>query len=70
MINNHTAPVLVHPDLEIRMETNKKGECLYVGTSHRYEPFEASASTVIDCFFKFNIQLAEQKVIAALIGRS
>ena len=70
MINKLPGTVLVHPDLEIRMERNKKGENVYVGTSHRYEPFEASASTVIDCFFKFNIQLAEQKVIAALIGKS
>jgi hypothetical protein len=58
---------LIHPDLEIEITRNKKGEEVFVGKSKKYEPYEASADTAIDCFFQFNIQLSEQKIIAALI---
>ncbi len=62
--------ILTHPDLEIELTRNAKGEEAYVGRSKRYEPYEASATTAIDCLFKFNIQLSEQKVIAALMPSS
>jgi hypothetical protein len=59
--------ILEHPDLQIELITNAKGKDVFMGRSRRYEPFEAAADTAIDCFFKFDIQLAEQKLIAALI---
>jgi hypothetical protein len=67
MINTLQQKILNHPDLEIELTRSKKGEDMYVGRSSRYEPYEAFADTAIDCFFKFNIQLAEQKIIAALL---
>jgi hypothetical protein len=66
-MKNFTRKVLSHPDLEIEIVTDKKGNDIYAGTSKRYEPFEATAETAMDCFFSFNIQLSEQKVIAALL---
>ena len=66
MINSRRK-ILSHPDLEIEITYDKKGNDVYLGKSSRYEPFEATAATAIDCFFKFNIQLSEQKVLAALI---
>lgn len=57
--------LLQHPDLEIEMIVNATGEDMFVGRSSRYEPFEASAASAIECFFKFDIQLAEQKLLAA-----
>jgi hypothetical protein len=59
--------VLIHPDLEIEITRDTKGEDVYVGRSRKYEPYEAFAKTAIDCFFQFNIQLSEQKVMAALM---
>lgn len=59
--------ILTHPDLEIVLTRDKNGREVYIGRSHRYEPYEASAPTIMDCFFKFNIQLAEQKRLAALL---
>lgn len=59
--------VLSHPDLEIEIVNDKKGRNVYLGRSNKYEPFKASAETAIDCFFQFNIQLSEQKVLAALM---
>jgi hypothetical protein len=67
MINTLHHKILNHPDLEIELTKSKNGEDMYIGRSSRYEPYEASANTAIDCFFKFNIQLAEQKIIAALL---
>lgn len=60
--------ILMHPDLEIEKTKNKNGENIFVGKSKKYQPYEASAHTAIDCFFKFNIQLSEQKIIAALLS--
>ena len=59
--------ILLHPDLEIDKTSDANGKDVYIGKSKRYEPYEASARTAIDCFFKFNIQLSEQKIIAALM---
>jgi len=59
--------VLQHPDLEIGRMKGKNGADLFVGTSKKYEPFEASAETALDCFFKFDIQLSEQKLIVSLL---
>lgn len=59
--------LLEHPDLEIEVVKDAKGKDIFLGKSRRYEPFEAAADTALDCLFKFNIQLAEQKVIAALM---
>jgi hypothetical protein len=64
---NARRKILSHPDLEIDISSDKKGNDVYLGRSNRYEPYEASAETAIDCFFKFNIQLSEQKILAALI---
>jgi phage pi2 protein 07 len=65
-----TKKVLAHPDLQIEMSIDNNGKELYTGHSEKYEPHTASAGTVLDCFFKFNIQLSEQKVISGFIGRS
>ena len=59
--------ILEHPDLQIEMVCNAKGEESYSGRSQRYEPYEASAPTAVDCLFMFNIQLSEQKIMAALL---
>jgi hypothetical protein len=69
MINKASAErkVLQHPDLEIDLVSDTKGNDMYIGKSKRYEPYEASAGTAIDCFFKFNIQLSEQKIIASFL---
>lgn len=65
MINKRK--VLAHADLEIELLTDKNGIDLYSGKSSRYEPYQATAKTAIDCFFQFDIQLAEQKKLVALI---
>ncbi len=57
--------VLQHPDLEIGRMKGENGNDLFVGRSKKYEPYEASAETALDCFFKFNIQLSEQKLIVS-----
>jgi hypothetical protein len=62
--------ILIHPDLQIEMVTDNKGNELYIGHSEKYEPHTASAATALDCFFKFNIQLSEQKIISGFIGKS
>jgi hypothetical protein len=67
MIKSNPLIVLNHPDLEIECSTDKQGNEKYIGRSKKYEPYEASAKTLIDCFFQFNIQLSEQKAIAVLI---
>jgi hypothetical protein len=59
--------ILSHPDLEIDLVRDKNGKDSYIGQSKKYEPFNASAGSAYDCFFKFNIQLAEQKAISAFI---
>jgi hypothetical protein len=66
-MRNNQRKILSHPDLEIEISSDKRGNDIYSGKSRRYEPFEATAETAIECFFKFNIQLSEQKVLAALI---
>ncbi|MCE3281828.1 MAG: hypothetical protein K0Q66_565 [Chitinophagaceae bacterium] len=64
---NQIRKILSHPDLEIDLVRDKNGKDSYVGLSKKYEPFTASAGSAYDCFFKFNIQLAEQKVISAFM---
>ncbi len=59
--------ILDHPDLQIELITNAKGKDVFTGKSRKYEPFEAAADSAIECFFAFDIQLAEQKIIAALM---
>ena len=59
--------VLQHTDLTIELSYDRQGNELYTGTSPKYEPYTAIAKTIMDCFFQFNIQVAEQKEIAALI---
>lgn len=66
-MGTHQHKVLIHPDLEICVSTDKKGHDVYTGTSKKYEPFEATAASAIECFFKFNIQLADQKLIAGFL---
>lgn len=60
--------ILDHSDLVIEVHYNKHGKAFFVGKSARYEPYEASASSVFDCFFCFDIQLDEQKRIAVLLN--
>jgi len=67
MITRIPKTVLQHRDLKIEMHYDKAGKEVFTGTSTRYEPYQATAATAIDCFFCFNIQLSEQKQIAALI---
>ncbi len=59
--------ILQHRDLKIELHYDKTGKEIYTGTSERYEPYQATAATAIDCFFCFNIQLSEQKQLAGLI---
>ncbi len=60
--------ILDHCDLMIKVDYDKDGNAKFVGKSTRYEPYEAIASSAIDCFFCFNIQLAEQKKIAVFLN--
>lgn len=59
--------ILEHPDLQIELMLDNNGKELYIGHSEKYEPHTASARSAYDCFFKFNIQLAEQKVLSGFI---
>lgn len=62
------AIVLNDKDLLIKCYKDQKGNIVYVGTSDRYSPYYAtSKSSALQCLFKFNIMLDDQKRLGSLI---
>jgi hypothetical protein len=60
-MSRQVAIILDDEDLLIEEYKDEKGKSYYVGTSKRYQPYHAKSNDPVMCFFKFNIQLSEQK---------
>jgi len=60
--------ILSHDDLTIKVSYDQKGQMMFEGRSEKYKPHHATAATLLDCFFCFDIQLADQKKIASLLN--